>query len=97
MVTVEAQACGCPVIAFGAGGAAETVQDGSNGIVFAEQTVDAIVHAVRRFEGMAWTAEQVRRRVETFSREIFQARIRQFIAERIESSAYARAAEVQPA
>jgi glycosyltransferase involved in cell wall biosynthesis len=82
IVTVEAQSCGCPVIAFGAGGSSEIVQDGINGILFAEQQADDIVRAVGRFELMAWPAEQVRSQVETFSREAFQSKIRKFITER---------------
>ena len=97
MVAVEAQACGCPVIAFGAGGSSETVQDGINGILFAEQHADDIVSAVRRFESMAWPVEQVRRQVETFSREAFQTKIRKFIAERTGSTAESGVAECQPA
>jgi len=97
MIAVEARSCGCPVIAFGEGGGAEIVQDGINGVLFAEQHVDDIVHAVRRFEGMTWPAEQVQRRVETFSRENFQARIRKFIAERIQSNSDAAVTAGQPA
>ena len=97
IAAVEAQACGCPVIAFGSGGSAEIVQDGMNGILFAEQHADDIVRAVRRFESMAWPAEQVRRQVETFSREAFQIKIRKFIAERIGNKAEARVTDFQPA
>ena len=51
---VEAQACGTPVIAFGRGGALETVR-GFNaprptGCFFGEQTVESLVEAVERFE-----------------------------------------------
>ena len=97
MAAVEAQACGCPVIAFTAGGSPEIVQDGINGILFAEQNVDDIAPAVRRFESMTWPAEQVRRQVETFSREAFQTKIRQFIAGRIENKRETGVAEFQPA
>jgi glycosyltransferase involved in cell wall biosynthesis len=97
MTALEARACGCPVIAFGAGGATETVQDGINGILFAEQHVDDIVRAVRRFEEMTWPAEQVRHRVETFSRENFQSRIRRFIAGSIQGNSAAAVTEVRPA
>ncbi len=48
---VEAQACGTPVIAYGRGGAAETVRAGETGVFFHEQTAAAIAAAVRRFEG----------------------------------------------
>lgn len=53
---VEAQACGTPVIAYKQGGASETVRDinqypqTSTGVLFPEQTVEAIVQAVKSFE-----------------------------------------------
>ena len=97
MVAVEAQACGCPVIAFGSGGGSETIQDGINGILFAEQHVDEIVRAIRRFESMTWPVEQVRRQVETFSCETFQAKIRKFIDQRLGRKPEARTGELQPA
>jgi len=81
IVAVEAQSCGCPVIAFGAGGSPEIIQDGINGILFAEQHADDIVRAVRRFETMEWPGIQVRSQVEKFSRETFQTKIRRFITE----------------
>jgi glycosyltransferase involved in cell wall biosynthesis len=55
---VEAQACGTPVIAYGRGGSLETVrglpEDGAQrtGLFFHEQSVDAIVDAVQRFEAL---------------------------------------------
>ena len=54
MLPVEAQACGTPVIAYGRGGALETVvpwgRPGCTGILFEQQSADAIVDAVRAFE-----------------------------------------------
>jgi glycosyltransferase involved in cell wall biosynthesis len=51
---VEAQACGTPVIAYGKGGALETVRDLSEpkptGLFFDEQDADAIIAAVKRFD-----------------------------------------------
>jgi glycosyltransferase involved in cell wall biosynthesis len=53
---LEAQACGTPVIAFGKGGALETIigQDhpSPTGVFFDEQSVPAIIAAVARFESM---------------------------------------------
>jgi glycosyltransferase involved in cell wall biosynthesis len=49
---VEAQAAGCPVIAYRGGGALETVIDGVTGLFFAEQSAVGLIEAVRRFEAM---------------------------------------------
>ncbi|MCP3724134.1 glycosyltransferase family 4 protein [Paraburkholderia sp. CNPSo 3272] len=81
---VEAQACGTPVIAFGKGGALETVRDtGSRptGIFFEEQNADAIIDAVESFESDPgrFRAEDCRANAERFSsrhfREQFFARV----------------------
>jgi len=50
ILPVEAQACGTPVIAYGRGGARETVIDGETGLFFSEQTPESIIAAVDRFE-----------------------------------------------
>ncbi|CAM8541980.1 TPA: glycosyltransferase family 4 protein [Klebsiella pneumoniae] len=54
---VEAQACGTPVIAFGKGGALETVipygQESATGLFFQKQEVVGIVDAVNRFESIS--------------------------------------------
>jgi len=49
---VEAQACGTPVITYGAGGALETVIDGRTGIFFDQQTPESVRQGIRRFEAM---------------------------------------------
>ena len=55
IVPLEAQACGCPVIAYGRGGTLETVRplgstSNPTGLFFEEQTVDSIVDAMELFE-----------------------------------------------
>jgi len=54
IVMAEAQACGTPVLAFAGGGAVEIVQSESapqpSGLLFAEQTPEALLDAIRRFE-----------------------------------------------
>ncbi|MBL7017122.1 MAG: glycosyltransferase [Kiritimatiellales bacterium] len=52
IIPVEAQAAGCPVIAFGQGGALETVIDGKTGVFFNEQTADSLCAAVEKFQGL---------------------------------------------
>jgi glycosyltransferase involved in cell wall biosynthesis len=53
IVPVEAMAAGAPVIAFGRGGALETVRDGVTGCLFHEQSVEALKAAVERIESGA--------------------------------------------
>ena len=65
---LEAQACGTPVLAFGRGGASETVIDGITGLHFWSQSVEAICDVVQRFESAiedfdAPTIRQARRAV----------------------------------
>ncbi len=50
IVPVEAMASGRPVIAYGKGGALETIVEGKTGILFDEQSPEAIIDAVERFE-----------------------------------------------
>ena len=52
IVPVETQAAGRPVIAYGKGGVAETVIDGTTGIFFYELAYEALIDAVVKFEQM---------------------------------------------
>jgi len=55
ILAVEAMASGRPVIAFGRGGALETVIPGRTGIFFQEQTVEALSQAVEEYESQQET------------------------------------------
>jgi glycosyltransferase involved in cell wall biosynthesis len=79
---VEAQASGRPVIAFGAGGALDTVIDGETGVLFAEQTVEAISAAVKRFNTLTFDPIAIRHHAEMFSTEAFQQKLTAFIEEK---------------
>ncbi|PEH82914.1 glycosyltransferase family 4 protein [Burkholderia gladioli] len=85
---VEAQACGTPVIAYGKGGALETVRDGAvdatpTGLFFEEQSVPAIVAAVDAFEAdpARFRPEVCRANAERFATQHFRRRL----VEQIES------------
>lgn len=83
IVPVEAQACGTPVIAFGKGGALETVVDGKTGIFFHEQSVDSICRAVVDFENSnLLDSKSIRTHAESFSTEKFKERFNNFIQEK---------------
>lgn len=66
IVPLEAQACGRPVVAFGRGGALETVADGVSGVFFAEQTEDALADAVERAARTDWDPAAIRANAEKF-------------------------------
>lgn len=53
-VALEAQFFGCPVIAFNAGGAQETVIDGKTGILFEKQDLNSLRHALERFHTISY-------------------------------------------
>ena len=67
IVPVEAQASGTPVIAFGKGGALETVKDGETGLFFREQTVESLCAAIEEFEGLTWDPRKCRANAIQFS------------------------------
>ncbi|MDP9024892.1 MAG: glycosyltransferase, partial [Candidatus Eremiobacteraeota bacterium] len=82
---VEAQACGTPVIAYGKGGALETVLDGSHarptGLFFDEQTTAAIIDAVDGFElgAVKISPADCRANAERFSIKHFRDGLRAYV------------------
>jgi glycosyltransferase involved in cell wall biosynthesis len=88
IVPLEAQACGTPVIAYGRGGAAETIQDLSTprptGVLFHEQTVKAITGAVAQFEGSSHRIAPAacRQNAERFAPERFRSELTAFVLDR---------------
>ena len=79
IVPVEAQAAGAPVIAYGVGGASESVLDGETGVLFGEQSVGALAAAIERFEGLRLDSDQARQNARRFGRERFRAEIAEVI------------------
>jgi glycosyltransferase involved in cell wall biosynthesis len=93
IVSVEAQACGTPVIAFGQGGSLETVRGvfpgvkvdrDKTGIFFPEQTVQALIDAINWFEKNHTRIEPAvcRQQAEHFSREIFERKFHELVKTR---------------
>jgi glycosyltransferase involved in cell wall biosynthesis len=79
MVPVEAMASGRPVIAFGRGGAMETVMDGETGLFFEEQSVEAIASAVKRFQNFTVDPAKISDHARTFARDHFLAKFKQHV------------------
>jgi glycosyltransferase involved in cell wall biosynthesis len=91
---LEAMASGRPVIAFGRGGALETVvppggPEPPTGILFERQTVEDLVEAIRRFEADPGRFEPkaLRRRAEAFDRPLFRERIGAYLEARLRERA----------
>ncbi|HBB2872259.1 TPA: glycosyltransferase family 4 protein, partial [Escherichia coli] len=85
---VEAQACGTPVIAFGKGGALETVKgldsESPTGIFFGVQDVKSIINSINEFEkyGDKITAENCRENSELFSESRFRKEFEAYVMDK---------------
>ena len=84
LTPVEAMACGKPVIAFAAGGALDTVVDGTTGCFFHEQTPESVDSAVRSFDVDNYDPWRIRRHAECFDVSIFKDEISRFVKSRYE-------------
>ena len=94
LVPIEAQACGTPVIAYGKGGALETVipketslgwdWSQGTGIFFSEQTPESLNAAIKIFESIPFDADAIRKHAEKFDTKIFQEKIVRFIEEKMQ-------------
>ncbi|NWF99508.1 MAG: glycosyltransferase [Thermoanaerobaculaceae bacterium] len=82
IVTVEALACGTPVVGLVGSGTADVVVDGQHGALARAATVEAIAAECRRVLAREWDARVLRARAESFSRERFRRRF-SYLLERI--------------
>ena len=76
---VEAQASGRPVIAYGKGGALETVVEGKTGLFFYEQTVEALKEAINKFQEMKFDKSEIRGHAIIFDEEKFKEKINSYV------------------
>jgi glycosyltransferase involved in cell wall biosynthesis len=85
LIPIEAQACGTPVIAYGKGGALETVRDISKphptGIFFNEQNISSIMNAVHLFEKneLLFSVENCTNNAAKFSSTFFQEKLKSYV------------------
>lgn len=79
---VEAQAAGTAVIAYGKGGALETVVEGKTGIFFHEQTLESLLKAIRLFEGKEFDPGVIKKHAEQFSSLQFCLKFKEFVEEK---------------
>lgn len=87
LLPLEAMASGRPVIAYGVGGALETVVDGRTGVFFQNQTVEALTAALRRFEALSFDPAELRNHALGFDEAGFVGEIRRFVDDELERRA----------
>ncbi len=76
---VEAQAVGTPVIAYGKGGARETVIHGVTGLLFGEQTPESVMEAVEVLEKTHFDPCALCENAQRFAVSVFQREFRRWI------------------
>lgn len=81
---IESMASGTPVIAYGVGGATETVIPGKTGVFFYEQTWESVVDAVLNFEDDAWDRDDIARHAQSYGLVGFKHKIKTYVDERYE-------------
>lgn len=81
IVQVEALAAGAPVITYGKAGALDIVQDGESGVLFYEQTVDAITQAIQKAEQTTFLPATLRRKAKRFDKGLFITKIRKVVSD----------------
>jgi glycosyltransferase involved in cell wall biosynthesis len=83
LTPLEAMASGRPVVAFGAGGALETVIEGRTGLFFGEQTVDSLAGALQSLDGFTFEPDELRAHALRFDTAVFREQITRFIDEAV--------------
>ena len=84
---VEAMAAGRPVVAYGKGGALDSIVDGKTGMFFERQTADSLAEALDAFENRSepWDSDVLREHARTFSKHCFQERMARFVTDMLSS------------
>ena len=81
LTPVECMASGRPVVAYGAGGALETVVEGETGVFFREQAVDAVAAALEEVGRLPFSPAALQSHAAGFDTRVFEARLRRLIDE----------------
>ncbi|MCA9398063.1 glycosyltransferase, partial [candidate division WWE3 bacterium] len=79
ITAIEAQAAGTPVLAYGVGGAVETVVDGETGVYFSPQTPEGLVSAIKRFEDINFHPDTLTTHAKLFAKQRFMNEIDSYV------------------
>ncbi|MCA0755685.1 glycosyltransferase [Paenibacillus sp. N4] len=77
---LEANACGRPVIAYGEGGALDTVVPNVTGMFFLKQSPEALMQTIQSFEQRQWDSRLIRKHAESFREDVFVRQLRESIS-----------------
>lgn len=83
IVPLEAQASGAPVVAYGRGGALDTVREGETGVFFHEPSAEALSRAIDKVSSLRLNKSLLRDWALGFSRDTFRDRMKAFIDARV--------------
>jgi glycosyltransferase involved in cell wall biosynthesis len=76
IVSVEALAAGAPVIGYAKGGTIDIVKDGETGVLFDQQTVDAVADAITKANSLQFLRSKLARTAKRFDKTLFITKIR---------------------
>lgn len=76
IASIEAQACGRPVIAYRLGGQQEITKDKKTGLFFKNQTLDSLKDAISRFSEVKWKESACRKNSQRFSQAVFTGQLK---------------------
>src|SRR5574344_317797 len=85
IIPVEANAAGCPVIAYRDGGALDSIKENVTGLFFDEQTVDSLISGINTFENREsefTNRDAFTKHVKQFSEEVFIKKMKQILSEK---------------
>ena len=83
IIPLEAMASGCPVIAYGKGGALETVIDEQTGLLFNQQTSESLQQAINKLEQgqIKFSDQQIINQAKQFDQTIFNQKFLNLLEE----------------
>lgn len=81
---IESMACGRPVIAYGVGGATETVLPNETGVFFHEQTWECLLDTLINFPELDWDSVRIREHARKFSDTVFKEKMQRYVLDRYE-------------
>ncbi len=79
LVPLEAMACGKPVVAYGSGGALETVLPGETGAFFADQNAQSLEEVLRKTDFQSYSSESCFKQAKAFDKKSFQGQLKKFV------------------